>query len=569
MTTLFSKSYTLNKFNISSATLDNWIRTSIPDALSNNLYDVEKIKKFIQSNNKLSARANKKKNSKIEVSKDLIAYLKDDSWIPRFTQYLESNSQILGLDIVHLMNKRHFPDDFLITEKDFTVELDEIIPNDDYYAYGVAYQIILSSGEKSEKGAYYTPPKIVRNIVSKLVAKDKTFLEPCAGVGFFVVEYILEYQKQFKCWPENLIFANELDSIAAKICELTIKLATQHNLKSFLVLQGDGLELAFNNFDLIITNPPYGIKNKYAHLKSTEIFTHFIHKCLDSYLTLDGILHFVLPSSILYVEKHKEIRKYILEHHTVHKIENYGRGFSDVFSDIISLEIIKKSPSKNSSIELQPGCKQVNQESLRKDSFIITLSDDIENSTINKYYEFNHILLKDCIFALGIVTGNNKQFVSPTYQEGFRKVISGKEVKLGELDTSNIQYVLDNPDKYQQHPPMDIFDKKKIIYKFISKYIISSVDTEKHLTLNSANLLVLKDLPVSEEYVSAILNSDVMQTIFQTKFGNPIKVLKKHLQEFPIFIFKTDEIKQIEDNYKLGKHKENNLFIEKLLNTNT
>lgn len=556
MDTLFSKAEILQQFNISSATLDNWIRTSIPDAFINNQYNAKIIQDFIQSSGKLNARANKKKNVKIEISPDLLAYLKDTSWVYNLAQYFENNN-CLGEDIIALMDSRelHLP----------TISpLDTLIPNDDFYAYGVAYQILLSAGSKSEKGAYYTPKPIVQNIVQRLVSKNKTFLEPCAGVGFFAIEYILEYHKQFNQWPENLIYINELDPIAAQICEKTIHLATRGELKSLFISQGDGLVLSHRNIDLVITNPPYGIKNKYTKLKSTEIFTHFIHKCMEDYLTDNGILHFVLPSAVLYVEKHKEIRQYILEEQSILSIENYGRGFADVFSDIISLEISKTKPTLEHVIQLD-NSKKVNQKSLQKNSFIIKLTDDKENSIIDKYYKHPHITLANCTFALGIVTGNNKLFLSSEPLDGYSKVISGKEVKPGYIALNEAQYILNDADKYQQHPPMNLFLRKKIVYKFISKNIISAVDKEGSLTLNSANFFILNDVPVSEEYVSAILNSQVMQQIFQTQYGNPIKVLKKQIQELPIFIFTDTQMKNIEENYKLGKHLENDHLISSLL----
>ena len=71
-----------------------------------------------------------------------------------------------------------------------------------------------------------------------------------------------------------------------------------------------------------------------------------------------------------------------------------------------------------------------------------------------------------------------------------------------------------------------------------------------------------KDLEqLSEEYISALLNSEVINKIYQLKFGSQIKVLKKSLQDLPIFIFNKEVQKKIVDNYKMNEHDKNDLII--------
>lgn len=173
-----SKGEVVKLFNISTATLDNWIRTSIPDALVDNFYDVEKLNGFIKAQNKLSKRANKKNNNSIELPKELLLYLTAADWVSDFILYANNKSKdVVSNEIVNLYSNR------LANIRD-TSELGLIIPHADFYSYSVAYQIILNSGDKSKSGAYYTPKFIVEESVNSLVAESKTFLEPCSGVGF-------------------------------------------------------------------------------------------------------------------------------------------------------------------------------------------------------------------------------------------------------------------------------------------------------------------------------------------------------------------------------------------------
>lgn len=572
----YAKNEILNILNISSATLDNWIRTSIPEALVGSLYHLETIEKFIQSTQKLESRANKKKSDSLEYPKTLVKYLKDSSWVQSYLSYIQDkDKQLISDEIISIYRNRLnnvSSDSFLST----------LIPHNDLYSYSVAYQILLDSGEKSKTGAYYTPQFIVQEVIQSLVHKDKKYLEPCCGVGFYTLEYIKAYHERFGSYPNGLIYANELDSVSAEITRLNILQLTQNQMSDFYVSQGDGLQLALEDMDLVITNPPYGIKYKYPAMDTTEIFSHFIHKSLSQFLKTDGIFNFILPTSVLSVAKHKEIRKYILDNFKIEYIKHYGKSFDGVFSDVISLQIRKVSPTLQDSRNIhtvqiiqeendQVITKKVSQQTFIDNDYTITFIDDDENNMMKQYYSIPHVTLKDCTFALGIVTGDNANFVfdNPSPDKSFKEIISGKEVSKAAIDFSKKKYILDEPNRYQQKPSMSLFQEKKIIYKFISKEIISAVDTTGILTLNSANFIVLNPSVttpegeiLSEEYISAILNSQSINCIYQMKYGNPLKVLKKSLQELPIFIFDKNIRDNIVSNYLSGKHHENNLIIE-------
>jgi len=92
-------------------------------------------------------------------------------------------------------------------------------------------------------------------------------------------------------------------------------------------------------------------------------------------------------------------------------------------------------------------------------------------------------------------------------------------------------------DRYKANP--------KLIYKFISKKLVFSLDTEGVFTLNSANIIVPKiDYPI--KVIAALFNSKLYQQIFQKKF-NSIKVLKSHIQELPLPILEKNEYNFIEN----------------------
>lgn len=551
-----TKEDVLKSFHISSLTLDNWIKNFIPEACLNQRYDLDIIQSFIIQENKLSQRANKKQCKHKEVPKELIKYLDDSSWLDSFLFYIENKNFIeVAEELIYTFENR-------ILKNSGNTILEHIIPHNEMYSFSVAYQILLNSGDKSLTGAYYTPKFIVNDILESTIEENKTMLEPCCGVGFFVLEYIKIYQEKFKKLPQNLIFCNDLDPYAVKITELNIKYFFPD--LNFQIKCENGLNLSWEDkFDYIITNPPYGIKQNHTDLKTTEIFSQFIYSSLFKYLKENGIMNFVLPSSVLSVSKHKEIRKIVLDNFSLEKIKFYGKSFQGVFSDIVYIQI-KNNPLKNPKVHLilQTLCF-LPQQTFIDNNYIISMNNLEEQTTIEDYYKIPHFKLDCANFVMGIVTGNNQFFISEKPKKNTLPILSGKEIEPGCILYENQKYILDLFEKFQQKPKRCAFLNKKIIYRFISNKIITAVDSSGTLTLNSANFFCLNHPDVCLEYISAILNSDIINKIHKIKNGNPLKVLKQHLVVLPIFKFPKHIQNIIVNNYKKGFHKENNLIIEK------
>lgn len=555
------KADVLKYFNISAATLENWVRTAIPNAISGSKYDIKVIENYIKNSNKLSSRANKKKNNSIDTPKELLNYLEGPKeWVKDFIQYAQLKERAaVAKEILGLYKSR-------LSGVNNDVELASIIPANDLYAYSVAYQILLSAGDKSKTGAYYTPLFIVRSMIKGLSCKDKTFIEPCCGAGFFVIEYIKNYYEEYKTWPNGLIYFNDIDAVGVELTELNIKALTNNELNCFYSSVGDGLSLNVSNIDIVLTNPPYGIKNVYKQLKTTEIFSQFLHKITEHYLCKGGFMDVVLPSSFLAVEKHREIRKFLIDNKEIKKIKAYGKAFDAVFSDIVVVSAVNGVPSKLHKIEYKEGLdrKEISQEGLKEGGYILSAIEPAFAERLLKLKSLPHISLQGAAFGLGIVTGNNKFFLENKKTNENILIVSGKEVLPGKVDIEKCGFVKNLPDQFQQKPPMELFNKKKIIYKFISSKIVSAVDSSGLLTLNSANFFI-NTTAVPDEYISALLNSSAINDIYRQKFGAPIKVLKGNLQNLPLPLFEKKIQKKIVANYKKDKHIENDVLIAKEL----
>jgi hypothetical protein len=537
---------------ISQATLDNWVKNHIPEAKIFNEYNIEVIRDFVVTNNKLQKRANKKLSSLIEKNSQLLAYLSDTKWVTTWVIFVENNQD---KDIIDNINNLALKRSGQVFDKSEQLDvIDEIIPSE-VFALGIAYQIALNSGDKSGKGSYYTPKWLVEKRIQKSLKLGMSYLEPCVGSGFYSTTFALLYKETYGEWPSSTIHINDIDPIAVNIAfSDLISVGVPYDI--IVKTSVDGLNIKTEQgFDFIATNPPYGIKNHYDDLTTSEIFAHFIHKCFTSYLNNGGTLDFILPVSFLNVKKHAEIRKFVLSETNVEEIVFEGKCFDNVYSDIISLTIKKESLSDNFEFKNKEQNKTVSQKYClsSSDSMIVFIdNNDIQQQKV--LLDIPHTYLETSRFALGIVTGDNKTFLSEVYQPGYKFILDGKCVKKGYIDESKGKWILDTPHKYQQKPDITLFNNKKIVYKFISNKITTAVDNKGTLTLNSANFFVLpNDSKLSEEYVSAILNSTVINDYYQVVFGNPIKVLKSNLQQIPVFIFEEEIRKQIEDYYKEGE----------------
>ncbi|MEK6646743.1 MAG: TaqI-like C-terminal specificity domain-containing protein, partial [Candidatus Firestonebacteria bacterium] len=88
--------------------------------------------------------------------------------------------------------------------------------------------------------------------------------------------------------------------------------------------------------------------------------------------------------------------------------------------------------------------------------------------------------------------------------------------------------------KFQQVAPTEKYrTKEKLVYRFISKYLVFAYDDKQKLTLNSANIVIPKipDYPI--KVIASLLNSSLYQFIFQKKFSS-IKVLRSHIEQMPL-----------------------------------
>ena len=209
---------------------------------------------------------------------------------------------------------------------------------------------------------------------------------------------------------------------------------------------------------------------------------------------------------------------------------------------------LKKSKKENKQIEICTDKETYTAEQSKwknNQDFIFDIhANGVDTDIIDKIYSVKHTTLAgQADWALGIVTGNNKAYIASDKQKDFEEIYKGKDVeKLALSNPSN--YIHFTPEKFQQVAPIEKYRaKEKLIYRFISKYLVFAYDNKQKLTLNSANIVIPKIPNYPIKVIASLLNSSLYQLIFQKKFSS-IKVLRSHIEQMPLPLWN----KEIFDN---------------------
>jgi len=474
-----------SELSVSSATIQNWIRAGI--ILKNDegilLSSVRSVKKNIETGviSKLNLRANK-------------TYL----------------------------NNKTYPHELFAAG----LELQSV---------DIKFQAEKTDGLKSRQGSFYTPDHLIEDIIEDYRHDLKgTVCDPCCGTGRFL-KYILGTGIDVN------ICGYDTDKNAVKIAkkELGQFSGKKIDLRNYNSL----LKPEKEKFDFIFTNPPWGARYGIIYKKKLkEIFPgHGSGDSLEYFLKYGltalkpgGILSFILPESFLYVKKFSEIRKLIAEKMKIIKIKSYGRVFSRVFSAVIRIDIKKALPERSHMIE---ACGQkITQALFLEDMdqiFNISITEN-DRKTISKIYNRPHVTLKNnAEWSMGIVTGDNKRFVSNEMSDKYHvEVVTGKNIRQYNL-TGKKKYMSDDFSLFQQVAKNDLFSaKEKLFYKFVSDRLVFAYDPNGIYSINSANVLIPELKGYTIKSVMAVLNSDLMNFIYQKKFKS-LKVLRTNLEKLP------------------------------------
>lgn len=142
-------------------------------------------------------------------------------------------------------------------------------------------------------------------------------------------------------------------------------------------------------------------------------------------------------------------------------------------------------------------------------------------------------LKNNAVFAVGIITGNNKGFIKSEHLSGTEPILKGTDI--GKYKINDVHnFIHYDRSIFQQSAPPEIYRaKEKILYRYISNTPVFAYDNQQLLPLNSCNVLIPQIDKLDIKYILAILNSSVAEFFFSKTF-NSVKMLKLHIEALPI-----------------------------------
>jgi len=415
---------------------------------------------------------------------------------------------------------------------------------------GFVYISLRDISQRKQTGAYYTPAKTVNalidHVANSIGLEDKTICDPCCGTGNFLIGLV---EKKV---PIHSLYGQDIDEISILITRINMFLLdstmSEEQLYTHFVCNNT-LTNTFNKaFSVVLGNPPWGydfsvdemsmLINTYitAKTKGMESFDLFVEKGLMM-LENDGVLAYVLPEAILSVTSHQPARELIVQNTAFKFVHYLGNAFSGVQCPAIILGLQKGHHGETESCLVEMNNERfIIKENRSIDSSLFSFNmNDKEHECLQVIDSIkNAVYLKDhAKFALGIVTGNNKEYICQSKEEGYEIVLKGSDIyRYAIKETEN--YIHFVPEQFQQVASTDIYRaKEKLLYRFISEVPVFTYDSNQTLSLNSCNILIPEIEGMSIKYVLAVLNSSVAAYYITKKF-NSVKLLRSHIESLPI-----------------------------------
>lgn len=520
------------QYGVSDATLRNWGKLNT------------------RASERLTSRANKRKSKKRVLPLEYISSKENVAFLQNTLDYIDENnldilSVIFSLGICLLKRAKIFEKQHVTsalseyTDVSIVDELTTVyLPENEFDILGLIYQSYLQEGKKNIAGSYYTPQKIAYNMTKDFDFSDgKLFLDPCCGSGAFLLSV--------SAITPNQILGVDNDNVAVLISKINLLLKYKDfefipQVYCFDYLKGHSIiqqhPIFEKKYDYIATNPPWGAMDNsdslICSIASKETFSNFFVKAYEQ-LDKNGTIRFLFPESILNVRVHKDIRKFILNTAGLVSITTYDDMFSGVTTKYIDIECGKGANKKKFTVYSGGKKRPVELQTVYEtENLVFNLLFDDDISILRIVKEKGKYSLQDSVWALGVVTGDNKGTLSSEYRAGMEKIYTGKEIQPFVLRPAK-NYIQYNRNSLQQVAKEEIYRaSEKLVYKFISNKLVFAYDNSASLFLNSANILIPAVPAMSTKSVLAFLNSTLFQFMYMKLFGE-VKILKGNLIELP------------------------------------
>jgi Alw26I/Eco31I/Esp3I family type II restriction m6 adenine DNA methyltransferase len=476
-----------------------------------------------------------------------------------------------------------------------------------------------NTNERKHLGIFYTDYRLARFITKETLKFKKidptrsTFLEPCSGTGNFVIAYLDEVlqlkQNQTKDYIQkvvNNIYCADIDKAAIELLKtivpaylkkkfgVSIKISPNNYYAGNVLFEIDKNKILKNDlknifgindgFDIVITNPPYGLlkasANKYGRESNEKksikglidfvrqtnayplnegtlnYYKLFVEEIISNLTNQYGVIGLLIPRTILNDRHSEKLRNQIFENYklsTIYAISEKNDFFLDVAQAFCFFSINKAQKGKEISIiegvtsekDFEKKAVSTSISQLKEISSSIILESNLGMRILQKIHrnprlaslvnvvnlrgELDLTLHKSFISTVPtkyrLVKGANvKEFVLATSQEyvteDFLEVINGKH-----------EYVKSTRIVCQQIS--NIHASKRLKFTFIERdYVLGN--SCNFIALRTENVLFGGN-GISLHYLLGILNSVLLDWRFRLSNSNN-HVANYELNELPIVL---------------------------------
>lgn len=330
------------------------------------------------------------------------------------------------------------------------------------------------------------------------------------------------------------------------------------------VLNDDG---DFVGFDVVIGNPPYGVKlidREKEYLKNrftatsgeVEIYTFFIELAMADLLKPSGVFSYITTNTIYYLDKFSHIRKKaFLENRIISLLELEKQVFADAPDIVPAIYILQKNAISNNVIKLYKSTEtkrvydlvefedfkvnSIEQSKFEaKTDFVFSLSTNEAKENLLKRISLLEPVKKSFKVVYGIKTGDNERFLSKEISgtENWEKCASSaKNIKKFTIDWQgdylNVCSDLAGLNNINYEQP-------KILIQYIRKLsmpvrLVCALDKNgEYYPLNNFSFIISEN-GSSFQVLLGILNSRLMNWYFSNSFVD-YNIKPKYIEQLPL-----------------------------------
>lgn len=344
-------------------------------------------------------------------------------------------------------------------------------------------------------------------------------------------------------------------------------------------------------FDVVIGNPPYVFTRevefqdsfkKYvdenyfkgmdsiskSHARQSgkvNLYALFLIKSIKL-LKEKSLFGFIIPNNLLRTTTYDTIRKFILDNCKILSIADLGEGiFEGVTASTIVLFLQKESNQNkrdknqiiiyNDTHESNKKC--VEQEQFLKNTsyaFNITLSSG-DSNFLEKLWTGSQPLGEIAIIhAGGIATGPNKKEMILGFKKNdkYKPMLEGKDIKPFYPIFADRYILYEKKLLYRAREESIFLSPEKIVTQRIgggNRVLVASYDNNQFYTFNSTNTILAKNKEFNLKYLTALLNSKLLNYYYTNKFTNKsnltVNISKTFLENLPIRLPSPSQEKKI------------------------